>query len=380
MHLTCFRKSQIAIQYAYWHRKTYPEHSIFWVHAGSFDRFYEGFSEIARECKVPGFDDHKVNYLALIKTWLSSERSGKWLMIIDNADEAGVFFREDTTIADSGALEVIPLSEYIPECSHGAILVTTRTKIVGQKLARSHCLIKVPLMNEKESVELFCKQLRGECLKTDELNELTRELEGLPLALAQAAAFIQMNSLTVRAYLKLYKENDETKIRLLSEPFGATGRDKTVPNPVIATWMISFEHIKRTAPYATRILSLMALLDRRGIPELLIQGEAPNGIELAKALGTLKAFSLISTSEADDTFNIHQLVHIATRNWLRSSGEFNSWAILCLKMMLEKFPSGEYGTLDTCDLYFPHARAALSYKQLSLANDVPWAHLAYRMS
>ena len=60
-------------------------------------------------------------------------------------------------------------------------------------------------MNEEESVELFRKKLQGEYLETDKLDELTRELEGLPLALAQAAAFIQMNSLTVHFYLKLYK-------------------------------------------------------------------------------------------------------------------------------------------------------------------------------
>lgn len=203
---------------------------MFWVHASSFDGFYNGFSEIALECKVPGFDNPKVNCLALVKAWLSSERSGKWLMIIDNADDADLFFCEDTTTADSGAVEEIPLSKYIPECSHRAILVTTRTKIVGQKLARSRCLIKVLPMNEGESVELFCKQLQGEYLETDKLNELTRELEGLPLALAQAAAFIQMNSLTVHDYLKLHKKNDEMKIRLLSKKFKATGRDSAVPN------------------------------------------------------------------------------------------------------------------------------------------------------
>jgi hypothetical protein len=101
---------------------------------------------------------------------------------------------------------------------------------------------------------------------------------------------------------------------------------------------------------------------------------------LAKALGTLKAFSLISSNEADDTFDMHRLVHLATRNWLRLSSEFDSWAISCLKLMLEEFPFGEYGTLDTCELYLPHANAALSYKQLSSANDVYRAHLAYRMS
>jgi len=302
-------------------------------------------------------------------------------MIIDNADDANVFFNVNTTIADSnGGPEVIPLSKYIPDCSHGAILVTTRTKIVGQKLARGRCLIKVSPMNEGESVELFSKQFQGESLETNELGELTRELEGLPLALAQAAAFIQMNSLTVHAYLKLYKENDEMKIKLLSEQFEAPGRDSKVPNPVTATWMISFEHIKRTAPRAADILSRMALLDRQGIPESLIREEVVDQMELAKALGVLKAFSLISANEADDTFNMHRLVHLTIRNWLRLSGEFEGWATSCLKKMSEEFPSGEYGTLDICDSYLPHAKAALSYAQLSPENDVSEANLAFRIS
>jgi hypothetical protein len=194
-------------------------------------------------------------------------------MIMDNADDADIFFGPDTTIADSQAVEAIPLSKYIPECSHGAILVTTRNKIVGQKLARGRCLIKVLPMNKEESVELFRKQFQGERLNTDKLDELTRELKGLPLALAQAAAFIQMNSLTFDACLKMYKENDETKTKLLSERFEAPGRDSDVPDPVIATFRISFEHIKRTTPHAARILSLMALLDRQGILESLIQGD-----------------------------------------------------------------------------------------------------------
>jgi hypothetical protein len=79
-------------------------------------------------------------------------------MIIDNADDADIFFGLDPTIAESQVVEAIPLSKYIPECSHRAILITTRTKIVGQKLTRGRCLIKVLLMNKEESVELFCKQ------------------------------------------------------------------------------------------------------------------------------------------------------------------------------------------------------------------------------
>lgn len=298
-------------------------------------------------------------------------------MIMDNADNADMFFSPDTTIGASQAVEAIPLSKYILECSHGAILVKTRNKIVGQKLARGCCLIRVLPVNKEESVELFCKQFQGECLDTEKLDELTRELEGLPLALAQAAVFIQMNLLTVDTYLKIYKENDKMKIKLFSQCFEAPGRDSEVSNLVIATFMISFEHIRYTILYAVCILLLMALLDRQGIPELLIRRDAADQIEFAKALGTFKAFSLISSNQAEDIFYMHRLVHLATCNWLRITSKFNSWAISCFKLVSKEFLSREYRTLDICDLYLLHAKAAFSYGQLSSANDVYRAYLAY---
>src|SRR5437016_5031963 len=110
-------------------------------------------------------------------------------MIMDNADNIDMFFSPDTTTADPQAIEAIPLSKYIPKCSHRAILVITRNKIVGQKLDRGRYLIKVIPMNKEESVELFRKQFQGEYLNTDKADELARELEGLPLALAQVAVF-----------------------------------------------------------------------------------------------------------------------------------------------------------------------------------------------
>jgi hypothetical protein len=57
-----------------------------------------------------------------------------------------------------------------------------------------------------------------------------------------------MNSLTFDAYLKMYKENDEMKTKLLSKRFEALRRDLEVPNSVIATFMTSFEHMKHATP------------------------------------------------------------------------------------------------------------------------------------
>lgn len=366
------RKSEIAIQYAYWHRKTYPEQSIFWIHASNLERFCQSFSEIARERKIPGYEDPNADHLSLVKRWLNSELNGEWLMIIDNANDLETFFGVYAMTADSRTIESTSVRKYIPNCAHGALLVTTRNKFIRQKITRSRSLIKVDPINKTESAELFRRQLKGETIEPDTLEELMSELEGLPLALSQAAVFAQMNSLPLHEYLKLYKQSDETKIRLLSEFFGS--------DTVTATLMISLEHIKRTSPCAARILSLMAVLDRQGLPVSLISGEASDEIELVNALGTLKAFSLISSNAANDMFDMHGLVHLITRNWLRLNGEFEFWATSSLKLMWEKFPSGDYSALDTCDLYFPHAKAALSYVHLLTADDFSIAHLLLRIS
>ena len=48
-------------------------------------------------------------------------------------------------------------------------------------------------------------------------------------------------------------------------------------NSIIITWQISFEHIRRSRPSATDLLSLMSLFDRQSIPEVLIRNWANSG-------------------------------------------------------------------------------------------------------
>jgi hypothetical protein len=55
-------------------------------------------------------------------SWLRLTRNTRWLLIFDNYDTPKV---HDSTSAD-----VVDLSQYIPECDHGCILVTTRSSRV----------------------------------------------------------------------------------------------------------------------------------------------------------------------------------------------------------------------------------------------------------
>jgi hypothetical protein len=82
------RKSQLAIKYSYRIRDQSPETWVFWVHASNAARFEQSFQEIADQVKIPERRSPKADIFKLIHDWLRDEKKGKWLLILDNVDDA----------------------------------------------------------------------------------------------------------------------------------------------------------------------------------------------------------------------------------------------------------------------------------------------------
>ena len=367
-----FRKSQIAIEYAYRYHEKYPEASVFWVYASTASRFNQDYLQIGTRVKLPGIDDPNQDTNQLVRSWLSSKDSGTWLMVIDNADDADLFFGP----AESAGRK--RLCDYVPQCSDGSILFTTRNRKVAIKFAAVNGVVSLRRMERIDSEKLFRTRSGDITSDRDSVTELLEVLDNLPLAITQAASYMAENSTTVREYLQLYNESEASRIELLSENFEDLARDEGTRNPVAATWVISFDQIRRSSAPAANLLSFMACLDRRGIPKDLLP---PCGsvVELSNAIGLLKAYSFITATQRDTVFDMHRLVYLAMRNWLRLTDEFDAWAQSCLTTLSAKYPTGEYEVWSTCQLYLPHARAVLAYEQLSPANDDLRAELASRM-
>ncbi|KAH7146098.1 hypothetical protein EDB81DRAFT_856613 [Dactylonectria macrodidyma] len=343
--------------YVFWLQETYPTVSIFWVHASSAERFRQAFASIAQEYQIPGYAEPKVDVLLLVKGWLEKKGHGEWLMVIDNADDAQLFFGQSADTAISSA-------ESKDE----------RNLQVGVRLTKGQQPIEVLRMTEDESEQLLRVRLKGISAASADLLMLSSQLEHLPLALAQGAAFIQETSITVAKYLQLLSNSDKDIVHLLSKEFETVGRDSKAPQAVAQTWILSFQQIEQQHALASELLSFMSILDRQDIPVQFIShygernGVPRSDIELTEALGILKAFSFV-TEENSGSFDMHRLVQLVTQKWLTNRdtiGRFGKEALMTVSYM---YPHGKYETRAICAAYLSHANAVLRLSGLNSRHE-----------
>jgi hypothetical protein len=283
-------------------------------------------------------------------------------MVIDNADNFADFF---TTGTDqhygSEVLNDIAtqhkLNHYIPKCTHGSILVTTRNKETAVEFTNQG-LINVPSMSETESEDLISTIVTGKDCNPNAVKELASLLGHLPLALKQAAAYIQENSSNVRRYLEIYHKSEDSAVKLLE--FNSEGGNHDVPNTVVTSWMISFDQIRSALPRAADILSLMAFFDRQAVPESLLRNQDEPLGSFNKAIGKLLAYSLITRNVENKHFDESFLAHLISRAWLRQNGLADMWLASAQERILERFPKEDYKDWDICALYLPHARSVIN--------------------
>ena len=179
-------------------------------------------------------------------------------------------------------------------------------------------MVEVSEMGEFGGKQVLEKYLVDQDLGSQDVMALVAWLAYLPLAIVQATIYINANGIGLGDYLSLLDEQEGDVIDLLSEDFEDKGRYCDVKNPVATTWLISLEQIRQRDPLAANYLSFMACVDAKDIPQsLLPHGQSRKETD---AMGTLQGYSFVAKRSADLVVNIHRLVHLETRNWLRKEG------------------------------------------------------------
>ncbi|KAJ7210585.1 P-loop containing nucleoside triphosphate hydrolase protein [Mycena haematopus] len=119
--------------------------------------------------------------------WLASKVE-KWLLLFDNADDPS-----------------INLNDFIPQCNHGNIIITSRNP---EQCVHAGSYSLVSDMEEKDAVTLLLKTAVQEAsIRHEQIAaEIVKTLHYLPLAIVQAGAFIS-KSQDLGGYLALYTKN-----------------------------------------------------------------------------------------------------------------------------------------------------------------------------
>ena len=333
-------------------------------------RFRQSYALIAQKCRVPDYGHPETDVLALVKSWLERKDHGQWLMIIDDADDAQLFpGRLAGSAKGSASNEEGDLSRYIPECTHGSILITSRNRKVALGLSTTAGVFQVRQLNNDESVQLLRTRLVGDHLESDELSALSSLLEYLPLALVQAAASVEEYQIPISEYLKLLKESDQALANSLSKEFENAWTDRGGPCSVTTTWILSFELIQQQNPLAGELLLLLSLFDRQAIPKEFLfsyskqrKDQTPIGpLELTSSIGVLKGFSFVA-EEMDGSLYMHRLTQLVIREWLVKHRRMEHFAGQALLAVLHKYPNVNFYNRATCRKYHPHACAVLQFE------------------
>jgi tetratricopeptide (TPR) repeat protein len=337
-------KTQIAIEYVYRSHADYQ--AVFWARADTHENMISDYVSIAELLQLPEKDaQDQMLAVHAVKKWLSTHE--KWLLILDSADELTM------------------VREFLPLRHTGHLLLTTRAPAMGQVAQR----IEVEQM-EEEVGALFL--LRRVSLLSPDLSleqavpgdreaayELTRELDGLPLALDQAGAYIEETPSSVQDYLRLYRQQ---RGALLAR---RGGRLADHPESVGTTWSLSFEQIRHLHPSAADLLRVCAFLHHDAIPEALFTSGgshlgpllrviATDEIAFDKAVSALYAYSLVHRDLRNKTLSLHRLVQDVLKHEMSKKTQ-RMWTKRVVLALNAAFPEVEFTTWERCQAYLPHA-------------------------
>jgi hypothetical protein len=227
-------KTQLATEYCYLHAGDYD--LVYWVTAEEPATIPDQFTALARDLGLePAPDPDSLR----VQVHDELRRVPGWLLVFDNADQV-----EDIRAWLPGG----PLPPGIP----GHVIVTTRRggfAALGQ-------VLELDVIDLPAAVTLL--RTRVPQLPENVGDQIARELGRLPLALEQAAAYLDRSAMPPGEYLALLRQ----RAKDLYPRGQVSGRGDTIAT----LWDITLERIRAEQPAAVVLLDLCAYLAPEPIP------------------------------------------------------------------------------------------------------------------
>lgn len=358
-------KTQLALEYAYRYRDEYK--SVIWIGADSQAVLLSRLDHVVQQLGLSVLEPrNQQQVLFAFHHWLSSQAN--WLLILDNVEDLAIL---DMIFPDENARR------------QGHIVITTRAQAVGVWANK----VAVETMGEEEGATLLLRRAkvipRSALLDAaseqdqEKARDISAELDGLPLALDQAGAYIEETRCSIAEYLDLYRAR---RAALLWRRGTAVSGH---PDSVTTTFELSFDKVQQVNPAAAELLRFCAFLHPDAIPEELIvdnashagallQPVATDPIQLQEALGTLSRYSLLRRNASARTLSTHRLVQAVLKDMkdMRDEAVQRQWAERAVQAMVHAFALEGSDTWQHAERYIPHALACTELiEQLGLQSE-----------
>ncbi|RBA22458.1 hypothetical protein FPRO05_00805 [Fusarium proliferatum] len=352
-------KTQIAIQFAEWVHSSYPKYSIFWLSAGNFE---ESYSRIAQKLDLFRRYEHEsksTDARVLFHRYLSSERLGRWFLIIDDADSDN----------DPSSPSAQPKSVFsdLPHSEEGNILFITHsmkaaTAAVGNQVNK---VIKVSGLEIPDAISILRHSLFNKGLLSDEdiVKELLSELNGLPLSIQLAARYLNNHAhLTIAKFLELLHSPGQDAFPFVSQSTDGTSEGTDSEDSILKNTMKYFEAIQRVNPRAARLLEFISQTGPSSIPRTILAGPGIKGgkAELEESIGILCSFFLLAPRQGGSMFDMPTIIHLCIRVWAKQKKASKGLTETVTKRLNELVPPVDWSKRLAWKTYQAHAIRVLN--------------------
>jgi len=327
-------KTTTALEYAYRHLFDFQ---IVWIfHAEQATDLLAQFHELAELLDAAGGG----NPVAAVHAALAVH-PGRWLLVFDNV--------KDHTAARG----------WLPAKGFGHVLVTTQDGHWPREQA-----LEVPTLDVRAAVGFLLDRTMSRDVASAEA--IARELGLLPLALAQAAAFVETTGRSLEQYLGLLRTSRSALL--------ARGAPTAHATPVVTTWSVALAELEASSRGSLILLRIAAFLAPEDIPfrlllpenltvdeasldaEVLVQVRTlcAEPLALDDAVAGLRRHSLIGPP--GEVFSMHRLVQDVTREQI-ASPESAAWLAVVRALVEAAVPSDPTARAawPACRLLLPHA-------------------------
>jgi tetratricopeptide (TPR) repeat protein len=329
-------KTQLALEYAHRHASDYD---LIWrIVAEQPAAIPEQLAALARRLGIPEAAEQAETVQVL---WDELRQRDRWLLVYDNAE---------------GPQQLRP---WLPPGGQGHVLITSHNPAWGGLAAT----LPVEVLKRAEAVAFLERRL-GRDNSASNLKKLAAALGDLPLALEQAAAYLDETATPTAEYLTLLDTN--------AKELFALGRAATTEETIATIWTVSLQRLRQQTSEAEDLLVLCAFLAPDDIPRSLptqhpdvlperLAATVRAPLAYQQAIGALRRYSLVTTSQDDQALSVHRLVQAVTRQQLDGEQE-RQWATAALRLLSAAFPA-EHTNPDAWPVYgrlLPHALAVTS--------------------